>query len=303
MTILILGDSADEHATHMCDTLRQRGADAAHIDGAWFPKSMTIDFDPAAGRGEIGLPNGRLIPLDRITAVYWRNYDGVGPVPLPDPEQRSLAENDARGLFESMLIWLPARWVNGWDAIHLHQTKPVQLAMVAKLGVPIPRSRITNAPQPLLQFAKAHPRSIFKPVQGGAHTRKLTADQLTPANLENLKLAPVSIQEEIPGTNVRAFVAGERVLGCEIPTAAVDFRDDDEQRVIPHKLPDPQQDTCRAIARTLGLVWTGIDFRLTPDGRYVFLEANPSPMFMGFEQLSGLPLTDALASLLLESQA
>ena len=92
-----------------------------------------------------------------MTSVYWRSYDGVGPVELPDPEQRLVAENDARGLFESMLIHLPARWVNGWDAVQLHQTKPVQLAMVARLGVPIPRTMITNAPQPLLQFAKRQP--------------------------------------------------------------------------------------------------------------------------------------------------
>jgi D-alanine-D-alanine ligase-like ATP-grasp enzyme len=59
----------------------------------------------------------------------------------------------------------------------------------------------------------------------------------------------------------------------------------------------------RAIARTLGLVWTGIDFRLTPDGVYVFLEANPSPMFMGFEKYAGLPLTDSLAALLLDEPA
>jgi hypothetical protein len=303
MTVLILGDQADDHAIHMGGALRRRGADAIHIDASHYPHSMTIDFDPGDGRGEIGIPGERIVPFDRITAVYWRNYDGVGSVALPDPEQRSLAENDARGLFESMLIWLPARWVNGWNAIQLHQTKPVQLAMVARLGVPIPKSRITNAPQPLLQFAGRYPRSIFKPVQGGAHTRRLSADQLTPENLENLKLAPVSIQEEIPGTNVRAFVAGERVLGCEIATSAVDFRDDDVQRVIPHQLSAEQQDVCRAIARTLGLLWTGIDFRLTPDGRYVFLEANPSPMFIGFEDLSGLPLTDALAALLLETQA
>jgi glutathione synthase/RimK-type ligase-like ATP-grasp enzyme len=140
-------------------------------------------------------------------------------------------------------------------------------------------------------------------VQGGAHTRRLTQAELTAENLENLKLAPVSIQEEIPGTNVRAFVAGARVLACEIATAAVDFRDDEAQRITPHKLASDQEEMCRAVARTLGLVWTGIDFRLTRDGRYVFLEANPSPMFMGFEELSGLPLTDALATLLLETQA
>ena len=110
----------------------------------------------------------------------------------------------------------------------------------------------------------------------------------------------MTLQEEMPGTNVRVFVAGDRVLACEIPTESIDFRDDDAQRVTPHTLASDTEQMCRAIARTLDLLWTGIDFRLTPDGRYVFLEANPSPMFIGFEALSGLPLTDALAKLLLE---
>ncbi len=303
MTILILGPEDDEHATYMCGDLVRRGADAVLIDASRFPASLTVNFDPGDGRGEIGLPGGRTIPFDSVSSVYWRSYSGIGAADLPDPDQSYVAENDSRGLFESVLIHLPARWVNGWDAVQLHQTKPVQLAMVAALGVPIPRSLITNAPQPLLQFARRHPRSIFKPVQGGAHTRRLTTDQLTGANLENLKVAPVSIQEEIPGTNVRAFVAGERVLGCEIATPEIDFRDDENQMVVPHRLTAAMEETCRAIARRLGLVWTGIDFRLTPDGRYVFLEANPSPMFLGFEERSGLPLTDALAGLLLETQA
>lgn len=301
MTVLILGSESDEHAVHMCGELRRRGADAVLLDASRFPHSTTIAFDPSDGSGEIGLAGGRSIAFDTVTSVYWRSYDGTAASALPDPEQRALAENDARGLFESMLIHLPVRWVNGWDAVQLHQTKPVQLARVASLGVPIPRTIITNAPQPLLQFARAHPRAIFKPVQGGAYTRRLSAAELTPANLENLKLAPVSVQEEIPGTNVRAFVAGERVLACEISTVAVDFREDEDQRVIPHRLSPEQEDACRAIARTLGLVWTGIDFRLAPDGRYVFLEANPSPMFLGFEERSGLPLTDALAELLLDA--
>ena len=58
------------------------------------------------------------------------------------------------------------------------------------------------------------------------------------------------------------------------------------------------EERCRLIARALHLVWTGIDFRLTPEGRYVFLEANPSPMFLGFEARCGLPLTEALIELL-----
>ena len=89
--------------------------------------------------------------------MYWRNYSGVQSSDLPDDDQAYVADNDSRGLFESMLIWLPARWVNGWDAIQLHQTKPVQLAMVARLGIPIPRSIVTNAPSAAGAVRRATP--------------------------------------------------------------------------------------------------------------------------------------------------
>jgi hypothetical protein len=110
MTVLILGQSGDEHARHMCDHLCARGADAIQIDPSWFPGRMTIAFDPTEATGEIVTPEGRAIPFDQVSSVYWRNYDGVQPSDLPDEDQAFVAENDARGLFESVLIWLPARW-------------------------------------------------------------------------------------------------------------------------------------------------------------------------------------------------
>ncbi len=92
------------------------------------------------------------------------------PPELADPEQAFIAGNDSRGLFESLLIRLPVRWVNGWRAYQLHQTKPVQLALVSRLGVPIPATLLSNDPEAVRDFAARHPHCIFKPVQGGAHT-------------------------------------------------------------------------------------------------------------------------------------
>jgi D-alanine-D-alanine ligase-like ATP-grasp enzyme len=135
-------------------------------------------------------------------------------------------------------------------------------------------------------------------VQGGAHTRRVTPQHLGDANLASLAAAPVTLQEEVPGTNIRVFVAGERVLACEVEAATLDFRDTDDPRIVIHTLPPAIETMARTIARTLHLVWTGIDFRLTPQGRYVFLEANPSPMFLGFEARCGLPLTESLTTLL-----
>jgi hypothetical protein len=299
MAIFILGGDDDEHAVHMLGHLRHRGADAVLLDSRWFPASLSLSFDPRSGHGAFGLPGGRDIPLDAVEAVYWRVYHGAWTPELPHPGQGFIAQNDARGLFESVLLRLPTRWVNGWNAFQLHQTKPAQLAIVAELDMAVPATLVTNDRTRLAAFAQAHPSLIFKPVQGGAHARRLTPAHLDPANLESLAVAPVTLQEEVPGTNVRAFVAGERVMACEIATDRLDYRDDPAPQIVPHELPEATKASCLAAAAALDLVWTGIDFRLTPEGRYVFLEANPSPMFLGFEERTGLPLTESLAELLL----
>ncbi len=300
MTILILGGADDEHAAHIHRELSTRGHDAEFLDSRDFPQNMRIAYDPQRGGGSIRLPRGRAISLAGVRSVYWRNYHGIGQIDLPHPEQAYIAANDARSLIESLLINLPCRWVNGWAGFQLHQTKPAALARVAKLGVKIPATTLTNDPKAVRAFADEHPRCIFKPVQGGAHTQRLTADHLSDENLANLALAPVTVQEEIEGTNIRVFVAGEATHVCEVATGDVDFRDDPHAEITACDLPEEIAEQSRRIAQALDLLWTGIDFRRTPDGEYYFLEANPSPMFLGFEQQTGLPLTDALVRLLTE---
>lgn len=298
MTILILSQPDDDHALHMRDVLEARGETARLLNSADFPTALQVRYDPVAGDGWFAFPDGDRVSFADIRSIYWRSFAGIETPPLPDDEQSYIAANDARSLFESLLIRLPVRWVNGWDGYQLHQTKPAALAMVAELGVPVPETVLTNDADGVIEFIQRHSHCIFKPVQGGAHTRRLELQHLTDENLENLRYAPVTLQEEIVGTDVRVFVAGDRVMACEVRTDEVDFRDDPMPDIVAIDLPVEIAERSIRIARTLHLLWTGIDFRRTDDGRYVFLEANPSPMFIGFEERCGLPLTDALADLL-----
>ena len=121
MTILILGGDDDEHAMHMLDYLHQGGHDAELFDSRHFPARMQLAFDPRRGTGTIRLRGGRSLDIRRIRSVYWRSYHGIPESGLEDPEQAFIAVNDARGLLESLLIRMPARWVNGWAAYQLHQ--------------------------------------------------------------------------------------------------------------------------------------------------------------------------------------
>lgn len=172
MTILILGGPQDEHACHVLDQLRQRGYDAELLDSLWFPAEVRLTHDPVRDHWEIRLPQGRRLTSGEVQSIYWRSYNGIEGPDLPDPEQAFIASNDARGLFESFLIRFAARWVNGWAGYQLHQTKPAALAMVAALGFDVPATTLGNDPEAVRAFAAAYPRAIFKPVQGGAHTRQ-----------------------------------------------------------------------------------------------------------------------------------
>jgi glutathione synthase/RimK-type ligase-like ATP-grasp enzyme len=54
----------------------------------------------------------------------------------------------------------------------------------------------------------------------------------------------------------------------------------------------------RNLVDKLGLVYAAIDMRRTPDGRYVFLEVNPSGQWLFIENLTGQRMSAALAAAL-----
>ncbi len=300
MNILILGNASDAHAAHLKNALTQAGAAVDYLDTYLFPTQLQMSWEPNSQRGYLKLSPERQLELRDIKSVFWRTIRGVGTPSLEDSHQQEIAFNDSMSAMRSLIKACPARWVNSWEAYQFHKEKPLQLSQVQLLGVKIPATAITNDPQKAIEFAKSHQRVIFKPVYGGAHTQILTDSHLDPKRLNlALSLSPVTLQEYIRGTNIRSYVIAEEVYSAEIRSQSLDFREDDEAEVIPVELPQSVQQQCLAIAKALLLEWTAIDWRLSPQGEYVFLEANPSPMFLYFEQQTGFPITGKLVQLLM----
>jgi glutathione synthase/RimK-type ligase-like ATP-grasp enzyme len=63
-------------------------------------------------------------------------------------------------------------------------------------------------------------------------------------------------------------------------------------------LPDSVVAGLRRLMNTLGLVYGAIDLRLTPEGKYVFLEVNPAGQWLFVEQATQQPISDAIAGVL-----
>jgi glutathione synthase/RimK-type ligase-like ATP-grasp enzyme len=303
MNILVLGNPEDVHATHMKQALQQAGAIVDYFDAHLFPTQLRLSWQPDTQEGQIALSAERQFQLADVHCVFWRQLSSIQIPMLADLLQRSIAYEDSMSLLRSLMQAVPTRWINSWQAYQFHKEKPLQLSTVKQLGVAIPPTLISNDPDQVLEFVRSQERVIFKPVYGGAHTQLLTEEHLHPKRLSlALSLSPATFQELILGTNIRSYVIGGAVYSAEIRTAALDFREDTAAELIPCQLPQPVEQQCREIARALLLKWTAIDWRLRPTGEYAFLEANPSPMFLHFEQQTGFPITEALVQLLISNQ-
>ena len=269
-------------------------------DSQLFPRHLQLTWQPYTDDGYLKLPTGKTIDLNDIHSVFWQSLPPVDVAPLQDAHQYQIAVTDSISVLRSLIRGCSAHWVNSWEAYQFHQEKPLQLSTVKELGVAIPKTLISNNPDHIQEFAATVPQLIFKPVYRGAYTQLLEVSHLERQRLnEVLQISPVTVQEYVAGTNIRCYVVREQVYAAEIKSSCIDFRQDRRASLIPAILPASIQTACLNISQALFLEWTAIDWRLSPQGEFFFLNADPSPMFTYFEQATKFPITENLVKLLM----
>ena len=70
----------------------------------------------------------------------------------------------------------------------------------------------------------------------------------------------------------------------------------------PYQLPREVEERILRLMDYFVLNYGAIDIIVTPDGRHVFLELNPSGEFFWLERTPGLPISQAIADLLLTAR-
>jgi glutathione synthase/RimK-type ligase-like ATP-grasp enzyme len=219
---------------------------------------------------------------------------------------RSMQQRERASYFVSWLLSLQRRGVrliNGPQAASMLQYKPFQLQVLREARAKVPATLISNDPAAVRAFAAEHADVLFKPLMGGAITRRLS--ELQPDELEDVTASPVIFQQEVRGDDVRVMLAGDEVVSSvaiRTPVQHLDFRDDpvyaqgDAQYELV-ALPEPIVTQARAAARACGLVFAGLDLKRTPAGDFVFLELNSSPIYLDVERKLGHPISRAIAEL------
>lgn len=296
--ILIIGSKEEAHSKHVYDALLSKGFEAEYFDSRKYPDDIALGFAPNSKDGFIKI-DSKIIPLKDIQGVYWRWFYGYNSVNIEDSYTAKIVLRERISALNSLFMSLECNWVNSLKAIELHRTKIHQLDIMAKNGIRIPKTLVTNDADALVEFWENNGRNvIFKPVLGGAYTKKLTEKDLAKDKLETLKTCPVQLQECIDGVDIRVYAIGDKIFPAEIQAKTIDFRADDNPNHMPVQLPGNIENDCKKVLDILELAYSGIDIRKSNEGEYVFIEANPAPMFIYFEKVTKYPITESLIELL-----
>ncbi|MCX5919844.1 MAG: hypothetical protein NTW61_00735 [Candidatus Melainabacteria bacterium] len=310
---IIIGSEEEHHAKHIYTLLQAKNEPVTYLDSRQLPEALLLQWEASEITTTTGYLTieGSKVPLNAIRSVYWRWYYGIRIAPTHQtPEALHTAymiDREVTSAIESLFAVLAEEptclWVNSINAVEMHKKKGYQLNLMAKNGIRVPRTLITNDATSVWDFYEANQRSIIvKPVRGGVSTQKVTEADLTQERLALLHYSPVQFQELIEGVDIRVYGVGNQLFAAEIQANTIDFREDPQAKIIPIVLPEAIQQQCLQVMQLCDLCFTGIDIRRTPAGDYVFIEANPSPMFTFFEQQSGYPISEALVSLLIRGK-
>ncbi len=260
----------------------------------------------------------RNINLRDISSVWYRRP--AKPIisdAIQDADLKRYAREESwdtlLGIWESMRESI---WVSRPSSIRSASYKWEQLQRAKQLGFTIPRTLITNNPVEARQFCHLVGSAIVKAVSKSvfprsdrhymAYTTPITADN---QYLEHRQYTPCIFQEYVPKRlELRITVVGEKLFSCAIHSQATaktlhDWRHYDLKNTphTPWHLPKEIEERCMKLVKSYHLNFGAIDMIFTPNNEYVFLELNSNGQWLWIEEMTGLPICQALINFLFQT--
>jgi glutathione synthase/RimK-type ligase-like ATP-grasp enzyme len=261
--------------------------------------AIALEVDATGVGGNLTL-NRETLDLREIDAVYLRLMDDRLLPELEAEPPGSFARRHARAIHDTLYRWIevaPGRVVNRTDPQGSNVSKPYQAQLIAKYGLQVPETLISNDPAAVLAFRAEHGTIIYKSMSGVRSIVK-TLDDDDLARLENIRWCPVQFQALVPGVDMRVHVVDQAVFATEIVSDVTDYRyarqSGGSASLRSAEIDDDLASRCIALTAGLGLAFAGIDLRISPDGKVTCFEVNPSPAYSFYEANTGQPIAASL---------
>jgi hypothetical protein len=308
--IVIVAKGDDDHAVVVAQTLIHKLNEQVFIfDTSQFPMHYHLEGVIEDDLFDFSLlsQHHQPIEIDKAKSIWWRRPQSmIMATDIQDYSIQNFTLNECISGLYGLLTSCEALWVNDLKNSYAADYKPFQLKTASRVGLRIPDTLITNNPNRAIEFWRRHDGNVIYKAfnEKGliwSPTRRLTQEYLSAIN--RIQYAPVIFQPLIAGAvDVRVTVVGRHIFATEfqiMDKEAIDYRIDlTSIPSRPHYLPENLQQKIRQYMDMLGLVYGGLDFRVTPEGAYIFFEINTAGEFMYIQKLTGQPISDAMAELL-----
>jgi glutathione synthase/RimK-type ligase-like ATP-grasp enzyme len=322
MTVLICTASTvkDPGIDLVIRAIEARGAEAFRLETDLFPTDLrlTMGWDV---KDRLLLSNFESdLDLSRLSSVWIRHMDtGAKLHDDLDPGHREASRLESDSMIWGLLECLDIFQLDPAESLRRAPYKPRQLQLAREAGLEIPRTLITNNPQDVREFAKTCKQGLISKMIDGSsvsfeadngsapvYTSRLSDEDIE--DLDGLNLCPMIFQELVlKALELRITVVGNLVFVAAVNSnasaiGAVDWRKDKDlvRGISPYdNCPRSILDRLLVMLDRLGLNFATIDMIVTPDGRHIFLEFNTISYFDFVETATGLPISAAIADLLL----
>lgn len=309
--ILIVTNSADLHADLLVQLLSARGFPHFRLNLDAFPRDYQIHqtFHASGMQASIvHLPSGQAVELGAVGAS-WLRKAGEFVFPSADlaPQEQAYARQETEHALFGLLYSMDCYWMSHPLAVRGAQWKGEQLQRARRMGFRVPASLVTNSPEQVRAFKASIAgdlifKSMSSPMLGsdlvaeeerisaGIGTTVITDDMMD--SLDAVSEVACHFQEYIPKQyELRITIIGSQAFAARINSqedtrTAIDSRD--MSAPIAYEactLPDDIQRRCQLFIASYGLNYGALDFIVTPENEYVFLENNPGGQFWYIQQL------------------
>ncbi|MET0838398.1 MAG: MvdC/MvdD family ATP grasp protein [Marmoricola sp.] len=312
--ILLVSHVADDHLAPVLAELDRIGSESAVVDTSLLPAATALSSAHSVhgDRWRLRLPDGAWLDLSDCRAGWWRRALPPGPDPrVADPAQAAWAANETFEATSGFWDAVPITWVSPRRAIETAMMKTWQLPAARAAGLEVPDTLVTSDPDEARAFVdrvglgRVICKAFSATLENWRETRVVGPEEY--ALLDQVSVAPVIFQELVPAeVDLRITVVGEEFFPAAIHSQELDYPLDFRLfletgpgvRMSPAELPRSVEDGLLRLLKSAGLRYGAIDMRRTPEGRHVFLEVNPAGQWRFVEEVTGQPITAAMAQLL-----
>ena len=321
MAVLIITKSNDnECISSVVSAIEARGGKAFRLDTDLFPTEVraTARYDDVE-QLTLTSHQGEL-KLCEVTAVWYRRTRFGGGLPeRMDHQLRQASVGEIQATVHGLIASLDAFQMDPWAIFRHASNKQLQIQVARAIGLDTPRTLITNDPQSVRDFA-AH-------CQGGIVTKMLSSFAIldeagaekvvftTPVkpddldDLDGLRYCPMTFQEHLSKEReLRVTIVGNQIFTAAINPNVLTRSQDDWRREGEalvdqwerYELPNDVAGRLLRLMDQFDLNYGAVDLIVTPEGRHVFLEVNPVGEYFWLDRYPGLPISEAIADLLLD---